>query len=300
MNDLVSVIMPCFNKETSIAHSIESALQQDYRKLELIVIDDGSTDDSVKVVRTFSDPRLRLLEQNNTGVCQARNNGLAMAQGDFIAFLDADDTWDIGCLSRLHAALSDHPDVVIAYCGWQNVGLPGTRGKPFIPPDYENDKKIEQLFENCRWPIHACLTRRFAIVEAEGFDIRFKQSEDYLLWLKIAAKYSIVRVPEVLAYYHHNGDSVQATANVLEAAFMHLDTQLAIVEELEDFFRFATTKELKQIAYTELLRRAYDCYWRRDLNPAKRMFWRAIKDGYGSFNEYKYFIASSLLQLYGA
>ncbi|WP_235185951.1 glycosyltransferase family 2 protein [Methylomarinum vadi] len=292
--------MPCFNKETSIAHSIESALQQDYRKLELIVIDDGSTDDSVKVVRTFSDPRLRLLEQNNTGVCQARNNGLAMAQGDFIAFLDADDTWDIGCLSRLHAALSDHPDVVIAYCGWQNVGLPGTRGKPFIPPDYENDKKIEQLFENCRWPIHACLTRRFAIVEAEGFDIRFKQSEDYLLWLKIAAKYSIVRVPEVLAYYHHNGDSVQATANVLEAAFMHLDTQLAIVEELEDFFRFATTKELKQIAYTELLRRAYDCYWRRDLNPAKRMFWRAIKDGYGSFNEYKYFIASSLLQLYGA
>jgi len=111
-------------------------------------------------------------------------------------------------------------DAVLAYCGWQNVGMAGARGNPFIPPDYETPDKMAALLEGCRWPIHACLADARAIHEAGGFDPRLVVAEDYLLWLEVATRGPIVRVAEVLAQYQHHG-GVQATKHHARAV---LDT----------------------------------------------------------------------------
>src|SRR5208282_403475 len=160
---IASIIMPCFNCAEHVGRSLASVLGQSYEDFELLFIDDGSMDESAGVAAAFVDSRMSVIRQPNAGVSAARNRGLAVARGMYIAFLDADDTWEPLFLRKMISALEARPEAALAYCGWQNVGLSGGRGAPFVPPDYEGAEKCVQLVECCRWPIHAALTRRAAI-----------------------------------------------------------------------------------------------------------------------------------------
>ena len=84
-------------------------------------------------------------------------------------------------LKKMLAALKKQPGAVLAYCGWENVGFPGSRGEPFVPPNYENPDKVATLLEGCRWPIHACLTRHTAIIKVGGFNTRLTACAEYYL-----------------------------------------------------------------------------------------------------------------------
>src|SRR5512139_2260386 len=206
MPPTVSVIMPCYNAVPHLPASVGSVLAQTFTDWELIAIDDGSCDGTLAWLRAQADTRIRPLTQGNRGVSAARNAGLTAARGAYVSFLDADDTWAPAFLEKMLAALRSRPDAVLAYCGWQNLGLPGGRGEPFVPPDYENAAKAETLFAGCRWPIHAALVKREAVLAAKGFDSALKNAEDYALWLRVAMSAPIVRVGEVLAFYHfHDG-----------------------------------------------------------------------------------------------
>lgn len=282
----ISVIMPNFNGARLISRSIDSVLLQTFHDLELIVVDDGSDDDSVAVVKGVRDRRIRLLQQNHEGVCAARNRGIECARGEYIAFLDSDDTWTSTCLERLHEAILHTPDAAIAYCGWQNVGLGEERDKPFIPPDYETPDKIELWIRNSRWPIHAALTRKAAILAVGGFDPRFPTSEDFLLWLQIVGKYKIVRVPEVLAfYYHHEGP--RATRDRVRMALNHLEAQQAFLQKHPAIRTMLGRHKVRALTIGELLNRGYECYWQGDLENARKIFRRVMKAGYGAASDWK-------------
>ena len=131
---LISVVMPCYNAEKYLAEAIDSVLGQSYPSVELILVDDGSTDSSKNIARHYG-KRLAFLEQENQGPYRARNRGFEASQGEYIAFLDADDYWAPDCLEHLHRALSDN-NAALAYCGWQNIGITGPRSRPYIQPDY--------------------------------------------------------------------------------------------------------------------------------------------------------------------
>jgi len=218
----ISVIMPCYNESSRIAEGVHSVFNQTFTSLELIVVDDGSKDDSLEVLEVLSSKYdgLRFISQPNKGAGPARNRGLKEARGQYIAFLDADDTWHPECLEKLHDRLESSPDAALVYCGWQNKGLSENKCKPFVPPDYEQADKVEILLRGCRWPIHAALTRRSAIEAAGGFNEAWTSCMDYDLWLHIASFDKIVRVPEVLAYYHHHAGE-QITKNRLRIAQNH-------------------------------------------------------------------------------
>ena len=290
---LISVIMPCFNAEKYLATSISSVINQSYSNWELIIINDGSTDNSLPVIKTFTDNRLRVINQSNTGVCKARNNGLITAHGKFIAFLDADDTWHTECLRKLYSALLIHSEAALAYCGWQNIGLSSNYCQPFIPPDYEIKNKLPLLFENCRWPIHACLTKKEYIVEAGLFDENLVTSEDFLLWLKIGTKYPIVRVPDVLAYYHFHSQH-QATDNKAKTAINHWRAQKLFISLLPEYLETLSRNDIEKLMHGELLRRGYQCYWKRDLACARKIFKKVMLQGYGSLKDWKYMLPSLL------
>jgi glycosyltransferase involved in cell wall biosynthesis len=289
----VSVIMPCLNSAKHVRASIESALGQTLHDIELIVVDNGSTDETLAIVASIKDPRIRVLRQSMPGVSAARNMGVQAAAAPFVAFLDSDDSWSPVCLARLHAALSVRPDAVLAYCGWQNVGLPGPRGQPFVPPDYETPEKRSVLFAGCRWPIHAALVRRRAVLEAGGFNTQLRNAEDYLLWLEVAGTRPIVRVPEPLAFYHFHG-GVQASLDEARAALHQFEAQKAYVAAHPDFEMHIGKKNVREVMIKGLLKRAYDCYWRRDLRAARKIFRRVVREHVSSLRHWKYVLPALL------
>lgn len=289
----ISVIMPNYNGAHFIGRSLDSVLRQTFPSLELLVIDDGSSDDSTRIVEAVHDTRLRLMRQNHEGVCAARNRGISEARGRYIAFLDSDDTWAPTCLERLYLALEHSPEAAIAYCGWQNVGLEGARGQPFIPPDYEVPNKLELWLQNCRWPIHAALSRTAAIRAAGGFNPAFPTSEDFLLWLNILTEHRVVRVPEVLAYYfHHSGP--RATKDRVRMAFNHLSAQEHYLGQHPQVRQHLGRRRIRELTVGEMLRRGYECYWHGDLEDARKIFRQVMKRGYGKASDWKRMLPSLL------
>lgn len=134
---LVSVIIPNFNYLRYIEKCLESVLSQDYPNIEVIVVDDGSTDESVNYVTTLT-PKVKLVQQQNSGVSVARNRGLLESRGEFLAFLDADDFWDPSKISKqMNLLLNSNVDLV--YCGINLVDPNGTEITGTIVPQYFGD-----------------------------------------------------------------------------------------------------------------------------------------------------------------
>ena len=293
MKPRISIVMPCYNCATHLSASIGSVLAQTAADWELIVVDDGSTDASAAIVAAIDDPRIRLIRQANAGVSAARNRALGEAGCEYIAFLDADDTWAPTFLEKMATVLDAQAHAVLVYCGWQNLGLPGGRGAPFVPPDYETLAKLETLFCGCRWPIHAALTRRAAIVAAGGFNPRYTNAEDYALWLQIATVAPIARVAEVLAFYHfHSG--TQASANLARAALQFFEAQQSFLCAHPGFTHKLGWAMRRHLTYGALLKSGYECYWKRDLPAARIIFRHVMLAGYGSLRDWKYMLPALL------
>ena len=293
---LVSVIMPCYNAAPYVQQAIDSVLCQSYGDVELIFVDDGSSDASPAIAADLARQhpgRITLLRTNRAGPYPARNFGLAHAHGEFVAFLDADDYWANDFLEKLHSKLIA-ADAVLAYCGWQNVGATDRTNEPYIPPDYEQGDKLELLLRAASpWPIHAALMRRSIIDEVGGFDTNFATCMDYDLWLRIGASRPIVRVPEVLAYYrfHPGGQITSKQWRQAENVWLVKKKFVAAAPQL--IVRFSR-QELEELIDGALLRRGYDCYWRRDLVSARRIFRKSIRAGGWKLKDLKYLLPALL------
>jgi len=287
--------MPCFNEGVRITQSVDSVFKQTFSDLELIVIDDGSSDNSVEILNDINKthPALKVLKQDNKGPGPARNYGLREAKGNYIAFLDADDSWHKECLLKLHNKLKASPNAAIVYCGWQNTGLSDSKCKPFVPPNYEQPNKAETMLKGCRWPIHAALTRKTAINEAGGFDEDWGSSEDYGLWLRIATLNRIELVPEVLAYYHHH-DGTQITKNKMRVALNQFAVQQKFLKENPAITKQLGEKKIKDIIGSELLHSAYLSYWDRELDTAHSLFRKVLSYRYFKRKDLKYLLPTLL------
>lgn len=284
MLPLISIIMPCYNAAAHLPLSVGSVLAQTFSDWELIAVDDGSADGTLERLKAHTDPRIHVIHQANQGVSAARNTGLALAKGDYVAFLDSDDTWDARFLEKTHTALVSDPSAVLAYCGWQNLGLSGGRGEPFIPPDYETPDKAAALLEGCRWPIHACLTRRTAIVAAGGFNAQLAIAEDLLLWLECSAQGKLIRVPEVLAQYHHHGGE-QATHNRALAAIDTFRARQFFLQRHPDLAARLGENLVEQLTWGRLIKDGNVLHWQGNIESARPVFRKALLAGKGTFSD---------------
>ncbi len=287
--------MPCYNEANHIRQSINSVFKQSFKNIELIIVDDGSSDSSVDIIENLQQQfsNLILIKQSNRGAGPARNHGLKHAHCEMIAFLDADDSWDSECLQKLYNKLISSPDSAIAYCGWQNTGLSAAQCKPYIPPDYEVNNKIELLLRSCPWPIHASLTRRSAINNVNGFDEQWTSCMDYDLWLRIASNEKVILVPEVLAFYNHH-DGVQITKNRLRVALNHRNIQLNYLKQNQSIKRAIGHRRVRELVDGESLHRAYLGYWKRDLDTAYVLFRIVLFRLYFNVSDLKYILPSLL------
>ena len=203
MNDLVSIVMPSYNNGAYIADSIESVFAQTYKNWELLIVDDCSTDDSLKIIQSYSDPRIILFRnEKNSGAALSRNYALRQAKGKWVAFLDSDDTW-----------MPDKLEKQIRFMVENNYSFTFTDYRiclngqlmPYINigPDHVNKRK---LYNYCYLSTLTVMYDREKVGLIQIADI--KKNNDYAMWLKVIEKSDAYRLPECLSFYTKHEDSI--------------------------------------------------------------------------------------------
>ena len=208
---MFSVIIPLYNKAPYVAKAIESVLGQTYRDFEVIVIDDGSTDQSLEVAKTFENKSITIVSQPNSGVSTARNNGVKLAKYPYICFLDADDWWHPTFLEEMKRLITDFSDAGIYGSGYYIVKNGQERIAPIgVPQGFE--RGIIDYCEVYAKTLCMPLTSISVVIpkhifdEEKGFKSQLKFGEDFDLWIRIALKHKAILVNKPLAYYNQDVD----------------------------------------------------------------------------------------------
>jgi lipopolysaccharide biosynthesis glycosyltransferase/glycosyltransferase involved in cell wall biosynthesis len=210
--DLVSVILVNHNYEAYLQQAIDSVFDQTYKNFELIIIDDGSTDDSLSVIKRYEDnPRVRVISQSNQGLAYAKNTGLLLARGEYLVFLDADDYWNADHLEKMYACVSND-DYDIVYCDSQFFGA---LTKTWVFPEYNLD-----ILKNQNIISSAAMVKRAFIKEHRmNFDraLNNKIGEDWDFWLGCALQGAkIKKCHSTLLNYRVKPQSMMSTSSTLD------------------------------------------------------------------------------------
>lgn len=231
---MFSIIIPLYNKGPYILNAVNSVLGQSYSNFELIIVNDGSTDDSLEKIGSYSDHRIKIINQNNSGVSWARNNGVKEATKDYICFLDADDWWDINYLSEMKKLIKDYPEAGLYGCKYSLVKY-GIKKYATIGLDSDFQHGFINYFKVYSKTMCMPLTSSSVIIpkkifeESEGFKPELKLGEDFDLWLRIAVKYKVAFLNKPLSFYRQDSNELYKAVNSkklydkLEHYIFHLD-----------------------------------------------------------------------------
>jgi glycosyltransferase involved in cell wall biosynthesis len=253
---LISVVIPTYNSEKTIKQTIESVLKQTFYDLELIIINDGSTDSTLEVISQFQDSRIKVFSFDNAGGNVSRNRGLERATGEFVSFLDADDLWTPDKLESQLIALKENPQAAVAYSWTDYID---EQGKFLLSGTHitAHGKVYEQMLvsnflENGSNP----LIRREALVELGGFDEILTAAQDWDMWLRLAQNFDFIAVPGVQILYRISANSLstnlvrqeKASLQVLDKACRANTQDLNHLrrKSLTNLYKYLTCKALQQ------------------------------------------------------
>ncbi len=213
---LVSVVVPAYNVSKTIRDTIDSILKQTFSDFELIIINDGSTDNTLQVIEGVRDPRVQVYSYENGGLPEARNRGIKRATGEFITFMDADDLWTPDKLESQVAALQKNPAAGLAY-SW--TCFMDSEGKSFsqdLPSYLEGNVYPQLLIGNFITSGSNVMLRASTVKSVGGFDPSLKSIEDWDYWLRVAAKWAFVVVPHYQILYRQSATSMASKIDVME------------------------------------------------------------------------------------
>lgn len=216
----ISVVIPCYNQAHYLGEAVRSVLCQTYQDFEIIVVDDGSTDETFQVAASFGE-RVRCVRQENRGLAGARNTGILNARGEFIGLLDADDMWLPSYLSTMLMTFDIYPTIGAAYCGWQYIDstgklLPRTNIRVVLPEKaYQAMVFMDFLIPS------GVFVRRECFDRIGLFDENFRTAqgcEDWDMWIRVLTKYSMVGAPQVLVKYRAHNCNMSSNLDQMERA----------------------------------------------------------------------------------
>lgn len=209
VKDLISVVIPTYNHVRFLSDAIQSALRQSYPAVEIIVIDDGSTDNTHTLVETFGD-QVRYIWQENRGLSGARNTGITAARGEYIALLDADDFWEPTYLATVHATLAADHRLGAVYTGLQFVNSKGEHLPQPCVATVPRDQLYDRLLDGEFFAPSAVLVRRACFEQVGLFDETLRASEDWDMWLRVAQVYPFAGLAQPLLNYRVHGNNMSA------------------------------------------------------------------------------------------
>lgn len=259
----VSVIIPTYQRGHLIGEAIESVLAQSYREYEIIIVIDGSTDDTASRIGRFGQ-QIQIIEQSNRGLSAARNVGIAAANGAYIAFLDDDDQWLPHKLEQQMTVFAQNPDVGLVYGDMLFFDEHGERDKSyaaFYPPPLM--QVAATLFRSNFIPVPTVVVRRACLDRVGLFDESLTACEDYDLWLRIIEQWPIHGTTDIVARYRMSDDNMQRDKVRMVA------NELRVREKA--LARNATLRHLPQVWLD-------DCYYNLFLHLARLHSKRGNRD----------------------
>lgn len=214
MKPRFSVVIPLFNKEQYVANTIQSVLAQTFGDFELLIINDGSTDNSLEIVKQISDPRISIITQENKGVSATRNHGISVSNTDYITFLDADDYWYPDFLSTLTSLIDSYPSEKVFSAAIEREFRHSVVAAKYSV-NLENEIVVTDYFSASLKETVICTSaavfEKSVFSEAGTFDENLKSGEDTDLWIRIGLKYKVVFIQKILARYILTAKSLSGT-----------------------------------------------------------------------------------------
>lgn len=269
---MFSVVIPLYNKELSITNTVQSVLDQTYQNFEIVIVNDGSTDSSIKAVEAINDNRIRLIHQENQGVSAARNRGIKEAKYEWIAFLDGDDLWEVNHLEEINKMMNIFPKEKVYVTSFAysdgRVMFKHPRPKPiFKIENYFKEVIKENLISSSNVVVH-----KSCIDQVGGFNTSLAIGEDLELWARFAREQRIIKTTSVTATYRVEAENRTGLSKKIEKSHVyHFDLstmpssdekhyyQQLILARLYEFLRamdFTSFLKLKsrhsEVGYTEV------------------------------------------------
>ena len=257
----VTVVIPAYNAARTVERALASVWRQNYPELEVIVIDDGSTDDTYLCVGTCHNPNLRLIRlDKNRGECGAMNVGIQEARGDYIAFLDADDEWLNNKLSKQIPVIDSHPEMSFISCGGEAIAPDGSVIATFglDRPSCSSGDFWRALLAKSQVAKPSVVARRAKLLELGGFDEALKISGDQDMWIKLALSGEVGFIAEVLIRVHITADSLMMRYGGREDEF----GLPMILDHLSKLGARLSKREMRQILGERYARTGRNIYYR--------------------------------------
>ncbi len=254
-NPLVTVAIPSYNHAKYIGETIQSALDQTFQDFEILIIDDASTDNTLEIIKSFNDPRIRLIiSEKNSGVCETTNMCIAQAQGKYIALIASDDVIEKTKLEKQVNFLEKNPSYGAVFSGMEVIDEDGKT-------DEKKTKKYTKVFEkenrsrsewlnyffhngNCM-AAPSLMARTSALKEAGGFDFKITQAHDFNLWVKLCLLgHEIFIIPEKLLKYRERNNNGNLSSNTAD---MRIRLLFDNEKVLENFLKISSLHDLIKI-----------------------------------------------------
>lgn len=296
---VVSVVIPVRNCRDYIDESVVSVISQSYRNFELLVIDDGSDDDDYTRLLDL-DPRVRVVRLSGSGVSKARNVGMAMARGQYIAFLDADDVWFPGKLEAQVRYLESHPEVGVVFGGFMRW-LADEKGK-FRPSDElmttisretgcdpaRSGWLYLRLLNGLLVGMNTAVIRRSIYESVGGFNESMRQAEDYDFWLKASRLMEMHSLAGAVALYRiHPASAMHRLADESMLAFLLVSARLRWGLSQNDG-QTMSVQQFSQRLGSVYFDHGYSHYWQGSYAAAKKAFLQSVKRRYRVYKSCAY------------
>ncbi len=237
---IVSVVIPTYNRKSIISRAINSVLNQTYKNYEIIIVDDGSTDDTIEYIKDHFNSKVKCISQKNKGASSARNRGISEAKGKYVAFLDSDDEWVESKLQGQVAFLEKNPEIALL-CGRTYRSDNIKKVNSSISQSIVGDL-FPTLFMHSFVSTPTVIVKKEVLDEVGGFDTNYKSAEDFDLWLKITKNYKCAFLPDLVAIVNRGKDNLST-----DKITLHLHA-LTILEIHYDENRIPRNKYNKAIS----------------------------------------------------
>lgn len=255
-NDLVSIIIPVYNVAQYLDDCLNSIIRQTYKNLEIIIIDDGSTDDSLEICRSFAakDKRLTVIHQENAGVSAARNAGLSIMTGNYVLFIDSDDRIEQNMVESFIEILDENSKIDAVFCGYKEFDdETGTIIKEVVPNQsklVDRDKGVAEIFGEYSTMLWNKMFRCSIIDKSDLFDVTLKIGEDELWMVDVLKKANnIMLIGTPLYYYRSRAEGASKGQVFSEAKMTDYESQKKVLKSINEYSSEALTLYAQQRLY---------------------------------------------------